>query len=243
MTMPQINLKYIPVLVDHPPDPRPGDLCRVGTMVGIMIHNQLYEFLRKETGKFPTLNMPIQPHTGEYEFHGGRKPVSFQPTTHRAIVRNEGQDTAKAGTVVYYFDHPVGPNGKEAHAATGDIGTPHDAVAGILLEAIEAGTTIRAPIMMQYVQRDWHWLSCPAVDRTPGLCGSAWVFRNTRIPLHQLFDHIQQGGTVQEFLDDFPDLSKEQVQTVLRHEIADLEKYPCPPEPRYFPPPEAAPRQ
>ena len=242
MTTLPANASYIAIPVDHPADPRPGDLCRVGTVVGVMAHNRRYEEIRKQLQEYPTLNLPIDPLIGEYEFSEGRRPVSFQPSAYQTIIRNEMNDAAAMpGSIVRYFDSAVGPANEQANAAVCEPSASHNAVVGILLETIPPQTTTKAPVLMQYTPRDWHWLSCPAVERTPGRCGGAWVFRKTRIPVHHLFDHLSEGGSVDEFVSNLPGLRKEDVQVVLRHEAADLSKYAGPPEDGYFPHPEAAP--
>ena len=234
---------YIAVPVDHPPDPMPGDLCRLGTVVGVMAYNRLYEETKGQLQEYPTINLPMDPYTGQYEFGEGRKPVSFRPSAHRTRVRNQTNETAMPGSIVRYFDRPVGPVDEAANAAVSGPSASHDAVVGLLLEAIPPQTTAQAPVLMQYSPRDWHWLSCPAVERTPERCGGAWVFRKTRIPVHHLFDHLSDGGSVEEFVSNLPGLRMEDVRAVLRHEAADLSKYAELPEVGAFPPAITAPRQ
>ncbi len=41
------------------------------------------------------------------------------------------------------------------------------------------------------------------------------VFKGTRVPVESLFMHLEKGVTLEEFLDDFPTVSKEQVVGVL----------------------------
>ena len=41
------------------------------------------------------------------------------------------------------------------------------------------------------------------------------VFTNTRVPVKILFDYIKGGDTIMEFLNDFPSVSKEQVEQIL----------------------------
>jgi uncharacterized protein (DUF433 family) len=36
------------------------------------------------------------------------------------------------------------------------------------------------------------------------------VFRGTRVPVESLFMHLEKGITIDEFLDDFPSVTKEQ---------------------------------
>lgn len=67
-----------------------------------------------------------------------------------------------------------------------------------------------------------HWESCPAVERNPGKISGAWAFTGTRVPLYALFDNLAGGATIEEFVEWFPGVDKQQVQTVLEHEAKAL---------------------
>ncbi len=41
------------------------------------------------------------------------------------------------------------------------------------------------------------------------------VFFNTRVPVKNLFDYLNEGKTINEFLDDFPSVRRDQIQKVL----------------------------
>ena len=41
------------------------------------------------------------------------------------------------------------------------------------------------------------------------------VFRGTRVPVDSLFDHLEAGISLNEFLDDFPSVTKEQAISLL----------------------------
>lgn len=45
--------------------------------------------------------------------------------------------------------------------------------------------------------------------------GGRPVFSGTRVPVESLFDHLEEGVSLEEFLDDFPTVSKEQAIGVL----------------------------
>ncbi len=48
------------------------------------------------------------------------------------------------------------------------------------------------------------------------ILGGTPVFMGTRVPVKNLFDYIEDGETIAEFLEDFPSVKKEQVQQVLK---------------------------
>ena len=67
-----------------------------------------------------------------------------------------------------------------------------------------------------------NWHECPAVKRSPGKVSGTWVFTGTRIPLSALYENLAAGATVDEFVDWFPGVDKEQVCAVLEYEAETL---------------------
>ena len=61
------------------------------------------------------------------------------------------------------------------------------------------------------------WTTCPAVERHALKLSGVWVFRGTRVPVSALFSNLEGGATVDEFLEWFPGVSREQVNMVLEH--------------------------
>ena len=53
------------------------------------------------------------------------------------------------------------------------------------------------------------------MDRDPGKLGGKWCFKDTRMPVESLFEHLDDGCTVSEFLEWFPSVRREQVHEVL----------------------------
>ncbi|QIL74783.1 DUF433 domain-containing protein [Hymenobacter sp. HDW8] len=47
------------------------------------------------------------------------------------------------------------------------------------------------------------------------ILGGQPVFKGTRVPVETLFDHLEAGVSLEEFLDDFPTVTKEQAITTL----------------------------
>jgi uncharacterized protein (DUF433 family) len=66
------------------------------------------------------------------------------------------------------------------------------------------------------------WSQCPAVERTPGKVGGAWLFKGTRVPVRALFENLEDGARVDDFLEWFPGVSREQAKHVLRHTCKSL---------------------
>jgi uncharacterized protein (DUF433 family) len=61
------------------------------------------------------------------------------------------------------------------------------------------------------------WTQCLAVERDPEKVSGAWVFKGTRVPVKALFENLEAGATVDEFLVWFPGVTHEQVEAVLEH--------------------------
>jgi len=61
------------------------------------------------------------------------------------------------------------------------------------------------------------WSQCPAVERSPYKGGGEWLFTNTRVPVRALFENLEGGARVDDFLEWFPGVTREQVEMVLRH--------------------------
>ena len=69
---------------------------------------------------------------------------------------------------------------------------------------------------------DKAWRQLKAVETHPDKVSGVWVFRGTRVPVAALFENLRDGATVDEFLDWFPGVNREDVEAVLNHEVAKL---------------------
>jgi uncharacterized protein (DUF433 family) len=67
------------------------------------------------------------------------------------------------------------------------------------------------------------WSSCPAVERDPERVGGAWVFRGTRVPVTALFQNLEDGVQLAEFVRWFPGVTLDQARLVLEHASRSLE--------------------
>jgi uncharacterized protein (DUF433 family) len=63
------------------------------------------------------------------------------------------------------------------------------------------------------------------VHSDPDVLGGTPVFRGTRVPLKNLVDYLAAGDTLEEFLDHFPSVKREQAMAVL--ELAAKELLPA----------------
>ena len=53
------------------------------------------------------------------------------------------------------------------------------------------------------------------IHSDPELLGGQTVFVGTRVPVQSLFDHLEAGDSIDEFLDGFPSVRRDQVIAVL----------------------------
>mgnify|MGYP006300548921 CR=1 FL=1 len=67
------------------------------------------------------------------------------------------------------------------------------------------------------LQTEFGWGGCTAVERDPQRVGGAWVFRGTRIPVAALFENLEDGVSLVEFVELFPGVTPEQARSVLEH--------------------------
>ena len=58
------------------------------------------------------------------------------------------------------------------------------------------------------------WSKCPAVESVPGRLSGAWVFTGTRLPMSSLFENLESGVTVEEFLEWFDGAEEMRLQEV-----------------------------
>ena len=66
------------------------------------------------------------------------------------------------------------------------------------------------------------WSTCPEVERVADRVSGAWVFRGTRVPVAALFENLEDGAQISQFLEWFPGVSAEQVRAVLDHAARSL---------------------
>ncbi len=66
------------------------------------------------------------------------------------------------------------------------------------------------------------WASCPAVERDPHRVSGAWVFCGTRVPVSALFENLEDGVQITQFVEWLPGVTIEQVRRVLFHAAKSL---------------------
>lgn len=74
------------------------------------------------------------------------------------------------------------------------------------------------------------WSQCPAVESVPGKMSGAWVLKGTRMPVSAVFENLEAGANLDDILEWFDGLDREQVQQVIEFAARSLDK-----EPSYAP--------
>ena len=61
------------------------------------------------------------------------------------------------------------------------------------------------------------WSQCSAVERSATKVSGSWVFKGTRVPVKALFENLEGGARIDDFLEWFPGVTRPQVLAVLEH--------------------------
>ena len=59
------------------------------------------------------------------------------------------------------------------------------------------------------------WSQCPEVERHDDVVSGAWVFKGTRVPVRALFENLEGGASVDQFVEWFPGVSRSQAEAIL----------------------------
>lgn len=67
------------------------------------------------------------------------------------------------------------------------------------------------------------WSQCPAVERVPGKVSGAWVLKGTRMPVSTIFTNLEAGASIDDIIQWFAGLDREQVKAVIDFAARSLE--------------------
>ncbi len=59
------------------------------------------------------------------------------------------------------------------------------------------------------------WSQCPAVESIPGKVSGARVLKGTRMPVSAIFENIEAGASIDDIMEWFDGLNREQVKAVI----------------------------
>lgn len=53
------------------------------------------------------------------------------------------------------------------------------------------------------------------IERSDDVLGGVPVFAGTRVPIRALFDYLEAGDSLDDFLDDFPSVGRERARAII----------------------------
>jgi uncharacterized protein (DUF433 family) len=71
------------------------------------------------------------------------------------------------------------------------------------------------------------WSQCPAVESVPGKLSGAWVLRGTRMPVSGTFENLEAGASIDDIMEWFDGLDREQVKRVIEFAARSLDRPPA----------------
>jgi len=71
------------------------------------------------------------------------------------------------------------------------------------------------------------WSQCPAVESVPGKMSGAWVLRGTRMPVATIFENLEAGASVDNIVEWFDGVKREQVEAVIDFVARSLDQVPA----------------
>ncbi len=93
--------------------------------------------------------------------------------------------------------------------AGGGLNEYHRTGADRLRWRLSAG--VRCRLMDQASGRNLLLMSQPIITCSPDILGGTPVFTGTRVPVQTLLDYLEGGETIDDFLEGFPTVKREQV--------------------------------
>jgi uncharacterized protein (DUF433 family) len=70
------------------------------------------------------------------------------------------------------------------------------------------------------------WSQCPEVESIPGKVSGAWVLKGTRMPVSAIFENLEAGANIDDIMQWFDGLNREQVKAVIEFAARSLDKTP-----------------
>ena len=71
------------------------------------------------------------------------------------------------------------------------------------------------------------WSQCSAVESVPGKVSGAWVLKGTRMPVSAIFENLEAGASLNQILQWYDGLDREQVKAVIEFAARSLDKAPA----------------
>ena len=70
------------------------------------------------------------------------------------------------------------------------------------------------------------WSQCAAVESIPGKVSGAWVLKGTRMPVSAIFANLEAGANIDDIMQWYEGLNREQVKAVIEFAVRSLDRLP-----------------
>lgn len=70
------------------------------------------------------------------------------------------------------------------------------------------------------------WSQCPAAESIRGKLSGAWVLRGTRMPVSVIFENLEAGANIDDIMNWFEGLDRNQVKAVIEFAARSLDETP-----------------
>ena len=71
------------------------------------------------------------------------------------------------------------------------------------------------------------WSQCSAVESVPGKVSGAWVLKGTRMPVSAIFENLEAGASLDNIMEWYDGLDREQVKAVIEFAARSLDTPPA----------------
>jgi uncharacterized protein (DUF433 family) len=71
------------------------------------------------------------------------------------------------------------------------------------------------------------WSKCAAVESVPGRVSGAWVLKGTRMPVSVIFENLEAGANLDNIMEWYDGLEREQVNAVIEFAARSLDHAPA----------------
>ena len=61
------------------------------------------------------------------------------------------------------------------------------------------------------------WSACPGAESIPGKHSGDWLYTGSRLPVYSLFESLESGAALEEFMEWFHPMDEWKVNAVLQH--------------------------
>jgi uncharacterized protein (DUF433 family) len=68
------------------------------------------------------------------------------------------------------------------------------------------------------------WSQCSTVESVPGKVSGAWVLKGTRMPVSAIFENLEAGANLDDIMQWYDGLDREQVKAVIEFAARSLDK-------------------